>query len=694
MKKRLFILAALLNGIAAFAQVSNPSIVAVSSAPSGSCTNGLPNQQVISTGVQYSCQGGTWGAIGGSGSFNALTGDAISTATGGATTVQGLKGVPFCTGFTPTNGQSIQYTTASSPNPCYTAATVSGGGSSVNVNGGTTLPTVALTNNTGAGEIDFTNPSGATVNATLHNTTTTVNSQSCALGGTCTIPIQTNSSNNTSQAGINLETSTTNSVGLTVTPTNSATNVEKFEITGPSYTGNAATATNLASYPTLCSGGQFSQGLSSGSNNCGTPSGGGSGTVSGQAAGVIPLGTSSTAISNQSHLDDGNTTAGVITSSEPVAVASDGVHAGVIAVIGNTTLPSLQAGSFNLLGPNSASVTAYAWQMPTATNGSAGVALIGANSSNVSQVTVGTVPNSDLTNSAITIAGTSVALGSSTSSLPSPGAIGGTTPAAITGTAITANTSLTINGGTAQTGTQGTDTKLLTAGTVSGTAATLCTDANGGATTTGCSSGGGGSITGSGLTQYSVYNITAASLTPADTWGFPTAGSTATISIATPAVITVTNNAYAGMLVSFGTTSALPTGITAGTPYCVIASGLSTSSFEISPSCGGSAVNTSGTQAGTQTIYSGTQPGFTFTNVPANCVAATTTACNTAGNIVTNPSWTWTLGLPIYVSDGATPGVLTQTAPTASGHFVDVVGYPVSATSILIQPDSRMTVIN
>jgi hypothetical protein len=33
-------------------------------------------------------------------------------------------------------------------------------------------------------------------------------------------------------------------------------------------TGNAATATNLASYPTLCTGTNFSQGLSSGSNNC------------------------------------------------------------------------------------------------------------------------------------------------------------------------------------------------------------------------------------------------------------------------------------------------------------------------------------------------------------------------------------------------------------------------------------------
>jgi hypothetical protein len=36
---------------------------------------------------------------------------------------------------------------------------------------------------------------------------------------------------------------------------------------------------------------------------------------------------------------------------------------------------------------------------------------------------------------------------------------------------------------------QGTDAKVLTAGTVSGTGATLCTDSNGGATTSGCSSG-------------------------------------------------------------------------------------------------------------------------------------------------------------------------------------------------------------
>ena len=40
--------------------------------------------------------------------------------------------------------------------------------------------------------------------------------------------------------------------------------------------GNVATATDLATYPSLCTGTQFSQGLSHGSNNCGTPAGGGS----------------------------------------------------------------------------------------------------------------------------------------------------------------------------------------------------------------------------------------------------------------------------------------------------------------------------------------------------------------------------------------------------------------------------------
>ena len=54
------------------------------------------------------------------------------------------------------------------------------------------------------------------------------------------------------------------------------------------------------------------------------------------------------------------------------------------------------------------------------------------------------IPNADLANSAITIAGTSVSLGGSTSSLPSPGAIGGTTPSTGAFTTLTATTSVAV----------------------------------------------------------------------------------------------------------------------------------------------------------------------------------------------------------------------------------------------------------
>jgi hypothetical protein len=80
---------------------------------------------------------------------------------------------------------------------------------------------------------------------------TTVNSQTCVLGAACTIPFQTNSGSNTSQAGINLLPSTVNAVGLTVTPTNPGTNTETFEVTGASYTGNAQGLGALTQYGLL-----------------------------------------------------------------------------------------------------------------------------------------------------------------------------------------------------------------------------------------------------------------------------------------------------------------------------------------------------------------------------------------------------------------------------------------------------------
>ena len=80
-----------------------------------------------------------------------------------------------------------------------------------------------------------------------------------------------------------------------------------------------------------------------------------------------------------------------------------------------------------------------------------------------------------------------------------------------------------------------------------------------------------------------------------------TVAGTCTISIASPAVITMTNTCAAGDMVVFSTTGTLPTGLTAGTTYFVISAGLSSSQFEVSATSGGSAVNTTGTQSGTQT---------------------------------------------------------------------------------------------
>jgi hypothetical protein len=80
---------------------------------------------------------------------------------------------------------------------------------------------------------------------------------------------------------------------------------------------------------------------------------------------------------------------------------------------------------------------------------------------------------------------------------------------------------------------------------------------------------------------------------------------TFTVTIASPAVFTFTAHGLsAGDKVILATTGALPTGLTAGTEYWVIAAGLTSNAFEVSTTEGGSAVNTTGSQSGTHTIVS------------------------------------------------------------------------------------------
>lgn len=68
---------------------------------------------------------------------------------------------------------------------------------------------------------------------------------------------------------------------------------------------------------------------------------------------------------------------------------------------------------------------------------------------------------------------------------------------------------------------------------------------------------------------------------------------TATVSVATPAVVTMANTFAAGQPVVFSSTGRLPKGLVAGTTYYVIATGLSGSSFQVSATVGGAAINTS-----------------------------------------------------------------------------------------------------
>jgi hypothetical protein len=79
-----------------------------------------------------------------------------------------------------------------------------------------------------------------------------------------------------------------------------------------------------------------------------------------------------------------------------------------------------------------------------------------------------------------------------------------------------------------------------------------------------------------------------------------TTGGTVTITIASPAVITSSVNLPNNSSIQLGTTGALPSGLSTNTTYYVI--NVSGTSFNLSLTQGGAAINTTGTQSGTQSI--------------------------------------------------------------------------------------------
>ena len=88
---------------------------------------------------------------------------------------------------------------------------------------------------------------------------------------------------------------------------------------------------------------------------------------------------------------------------------------------------------------------------------------------------------------------------------------------------------------------------------------------------------------------------------------------TATITIATPGVVTCVNHGFGkNQAFKFSTTGALPTGITAGTIYYVSSTSLTTDTFKFATSPNGTVINTTGSQSGVHTITTepATLPSF------------------------------------------------------------------------------------
>jgi len=96
--------------------------------------------------------------------------------------------------------------------------------------------------------------------------------------------------------------------------------------------------------------------------------------------------------------------------------------------------------------------------------------------------------------------------------------------------------------------------------------------------------------------QFFVYDYTIAPT-------YTAAVAVTSISNATPAVVTLAGHGYvANDQVVFSTTGSLPTGLVVGTPYFVIATGLTSSAFGVSLTLGGAAINTSSAGIGTHSI--------------------------------------------------------------------------------------------
>lgn len=392
------------------AQVTNPTIIAVSSSPSGSCTGSLPWEYNTTAGIGWYCGSvsggiGTWTQFGSSSGGDSISSPNSTITVGGtatATTLDIALGhantwtatqtfdnitvTGTCTGC---GGGTISFpatasgTTSSGGIPYFSSATALSSSAALTANGlvlgggaGTAPSTVAglstdgtstlilgsaansgnltLYSNSGNGKITLNLASGAnsgsvisfpdlgsndtvvTLAATQTLTNKTLTSPTLtapALGtpasgvitnltGTCTSCIASNvsatsNSTLTTLSSLSLPSGQVTGLGTLATiATGTLTNGDfcTYSSTGPEIACNSSSSASIA-FPQTVSGTTTSGGIPYFSNTT---------TLSSSAllaAGYFLLGGGAgTAPTSSTHLDDGQTTASTITSTEPIAI--------------------------------------------------------------------------------------------------------------------------------------------------------------------------------------------------------------------------------------------------------------------------------------------------------------------------------------------------------------------------------------
>jgi Putative phage tail protein len=150
-----------------------------------------------------------------------------------------------------------------------------------------------------------------------------------------------------------------------------------------------------------------------------------------------------------------------------------------------------------------------------------------------------------------------------------------------------------------------------------------------------------------------------------------------TISIASPALVTwPANGLLNGQAIIFSTTGALPTGLTAGTVYYVVAAAVDT--FKVAASPGGAAIDTSGSQSGVQTCTADIWYQCSITGAMAATAAPTLLIL--LENPVGQPSYPGVSGSGIYIW-GAEVSFGSE-APTFLPAFVTVTGATLATNGV------------